>query len=79
VVVDVDEAGREDQVFGVNGPLAWFGFEISDFDDAVACDANIGFAQRLAGTVCDLGVQDYGGSGSFLGARKGLREDKQRR
>jgi hypothetical protein len=59
VIVDVDEAGGEDEAFGVDDLVAGLRLEIgSDGYDAVAGDANVEFAERRAGAVGDLGVED---------------------
>jgi hypothetical protein len=59
VIVDVDEAGGEDEAFGVDDFFIGLRLEVgSDGSDAVADDADIEFAQRGAGAVGDLGVKD---------------------
>ena len=62
VIVDVDEAGGEDETFGVDDLFAGLRFEIcGDGGDAVARDADVGFAKRGAGAVGDFGVDDEDG------------------
>jgi hypothetical protein len=62
VIVDVDEAGGEDEAFGVDDLVAGLRLEIGgDGDDAVAGDADVEFAERGAGAVGDLGVEDEDG------------------
>jgi hypothetical protein len=62
VIVDVDEAGGEDETFCVNDLVAGLRLEIGgDGDDAVTGDADIEFAERGAGTIGDLGVNDEDG------------------
>jgi hypothetical protein len=59
VIVDVDEAGCEDEAFGVDDLVAGLGLEIwSDGDDVVAGDADDEFAEWCAGAVGELGVDD---------------------
>src|SRR5579871_4700193 len=59
VIVNIDEAGREDEAFGVDDLVAGLGLEIcGDGDDAVAGDAQVGFSERRAGAVGDFGVDD---------------------
>jgi hypothetical protein len=59
VIVDVDEAGGEDEAFCVDDLVAGLGLEIcGDGDDAVAGDADVEFAEWGAGAVGDLGVAD---------------------
>ena len=60
MVVDVDEARREHQALGVDHVVGRGGLEVADRSDPVVSDANICFAQRRAGAVCDLCVDDDG-------------------
>jgi hypothetical protein len=59
VIVDVDEAGGDDEAFGVDDFFIGQGFEMGgDGCDAVAGNANVRFAERRTGAVGDFGVDD---------------------
>ncbi len=66
VVVNVDEAGSEDEALCVDDGLAFLWLEVADGDDAVTGYADIDFAKRSASAVSDLGIDDDGGGGFFL-------------
>ncbi len=62
VIVDVDEAGGEDEAFGVDDSFIGLRFEVGgDGEDAVAGDADAEFAEWGASAVGDLGVEDEDG------------------
>jgi hypothetical protein len=57
--MDVDEAGGDDEAFGVDDLFAGLRLEVgSDGGDAVAANADVEFVERGAGAVGDLGVED---------------------
>ena len=58
VVVNVDEAGSEHKALGVENFVGFGGLEVTDFGDARAGDAEVGLAERSAGAVGELGVDD---------------------
>ena len=59
VIVDVDEAGGEDEASSFNYSFIGFRFEIrGDSGDAVFQDADIELAKRGAGAVGNLAVAD---------------------
>ena len=60
--MDVDEAGGEDEAFGVDDFFIGLRFEVGgDGEDAVAGDADAEFTEWGASAVGDLGVEDeYG-------------------
>src|ERR1700730_13048105 len=66
MVMNVDEARREHQAFGVDNLFILRGLEIPHLRDAVARDAHATFAQRFAGTVCDLRMDDDRGARRLL-------------
>lgn len=69
MIVNVDEAGGEDESFCVDDLVAGLGLEIcADGYDAIAGDANVRLAERGTGAVGDLGVEDEDGGGSVLRA-----------
>jgi hypothetical protein len=80
VIVDVDETWGENEAFGVDDLVAGLGLEIrGDGDDVVAGDAYVEFAERGAGAIGDLGVEDEDGLRRWvlrLGAR--IRGEDQR-
>jgi len=57
VIVDVNEAGSENQAVGVEDTFAGSSREFADRDDAVATDAESAFAEWSAGAVGELGVE----------------------
>src|SRR5262249_36653942 len=68
VIVNVDEAGGEDKAFGVQNLFGFGGFEVADSGDVRTSDAEVRFAERNAGTVGDLGIDDN--EGSLLGKER---------
>jgi hypothetical protein len=62
VVVNIDEAGGEDQPFGVDDFFIGLRFEVGgDGEDAVAGDSDAEFAEWGTSAVGDLGVEDEDG------------------
>jgi hypothetical protein len=77
MIVNVDEAGGEDESFCVDDLVAGLGLEIcAGGDDVIAGDADVRLAERGAGAVGDLGVEDEDGGGSVL--RACARREKDR-
>ena len=71
--MDVDEAGGENEAFGVDNLFAGLRLEIrGDGDDAVAGDADVGFAEGGAGAVGDFGVDDERWSCFYSELARGL-------
>src|SRR5262249_15441145 len=58
VIVNVNEAGRENEAFGVQDLFGFGGFEVADSRDVRTSDAEVRFAERSAGTIGDLGIND---------------------
>jgi hypothetical protein len=58
VIVNVNETGSENEAFGVDDLIGFGGFEIANFGNAGTGYAEIGFAERSAGSVGELGVDD---------------------
>jgi hypothetical protein len=59
MIVDVDEAGSEDQALGVDNFFIGKGLEIGgDGGDAIAGDTDIEFAEWGASAIGNLGVDD---------------------
>jgi len=66
VIVNVDEAGSEDQPFSVHDEFALFRLQIANFGDVIESDADIAFAQGCAGAVGELRVDDKKRHGLLL-------------
>ena len=58
VGVDVDEAGGEDAVFGVDGLVGCLGGKVADGGDAARFDAEVGAEPGVSGAVDDAGIAD---------------------
>ena len=78
VIVDIDEAGGEDEAFGVDDSFVGLRLEIGgDGDDAVAGDADVEFAERGAGAVGDFGMEDQDGLRRNSELVRGVRGEDQ--
>src|SRR6516165_5560650 len=51
VVVNIDEAGGEDEAAGVDGRLVFFRLQFPDADDVARSDAHVRFVERRAGAI----------------------------
>jgi hypothetical protein len=79
VIVDVDEAGSEDEVFCVDDFFAGLRLEIGgDCGDAVAGDADVEFAEGGACAVGDFGVKDEDGGVGGGSLRDGMGREGER-
>ena len=58
VVVNVDEAGRDDEARGVDGPLRRFASELTDGGDSVAGEGKVGDVAGVARAVGEAAVTD---------------------
>ena len=58
VVVDVDEAGCDDEAAAVDHHVARLRLQVADRDDAIVDEANVGAPQRRAGAVRQLRADD---------------------
>jgi len=70
VVVNIDEAGGEDEAVGVDGRLVFFGLQFPDADDVARSDAHVRFVERRAGAIGNARVGDEEGARPLRGEKR---------
>jgi hypothetical protein len=66
VIVNVNEAGSEDQTVRVDHGFVFLRLQVANFDDVIENDADIHFAERSAGAVGELRMDDDERDGLLL-------------